>query len=65
MPEERFIEASFGPGPGGPGETTVDTGNTYFTWTTPSYTGALVGMIVYSVICIGIAYYLFKKKQNQ
>ncbi|MHA1744392.1 MAG: ABC transporter permease, partial [Promethearchaeota archaeon] len=49
--DARFAEIPFGHGPG------ADLTNTYYSWITPSATGALIGMIVYSVILLGLAYF--------
>lgn len=59
MPDERFAELGFGrPGPGGELQ-----GNTYFQWITPSTSGALIGIFVYSIVCLTIAYIVYRKKQ--
>jgi len=59
MPEERFMEIPFHRGPEGISE------NTFYSWITPSATGAIIGMLVWSAICLGIAYIVFKRRQNK
>ena len=60
--DARFVETAFGrPGlSGGEG-----TGNTFMSWITPSASGAAIGMIVYSVVLLGISYYFFRRRQNK
>jgi ABC-type transport system involved in multi-copper enzyme maturation permease subunit len=58
---ERSIEAPFRMGPGGEGGA-ID-GNTYLQWITPSATGAIIGVFIYSVICLTIAYIIYRKRQ--
>jgi ABC-2 type transport system permease protein len=58
--DERMIERPFSMGPGG-----SESGNSYYMWSTPSVVGALVGMILYSLILLISAYFLFKRRQNQ
>ena len=59
--DQRFTEFSF-QGMGGP---PMDDGNTYFSWSTPSAEGAVIGMLVYSAICLMIAYLVFRRRQNK
>ncbi len=59
MPDERFMETSFDHGPGSAG------GKTFYTWITPSATGAIVGMLVWATICLTIAYLVFRRRQNK
>ena len=59
--DERYTEFSFQGGPGGQ----MTDGNTYFSWSTPSPTGAVIGMLVYSAICLTIAYLVFRRRQNK
>ncbi len=58
MPAERFTELSFG-GPMGARD-----GPTYMSWATPSAIGALLGMAIYSIVSITIAYLIYKRRQN-
>jgi len=59
MPTERYAEVPFG-GPGGtPG------GETYFQWITPSELGAGVGLLIYSIVLITIAYIIYSFRQNK
>lgn len=58
--DARFAEIPFGrPGMEDP------SGRTFMTWITPSASGAVIGMIVYSVVLIGIAYFFFRRRQNK
>jgi len=59
--DQRFTEFSFQGGPGGQ----MTDGNTYFSWSTPSVEGAVIGMLVYSAICLTIAYLVFRRRQNK
>ncbi|WP_371804194.1 ABC transporter permease [Candidatus Lokiarchaeum ossiferum] len=59
MPSERFTEIGFGMGPPG-----MNDGPTFMSWATPSATGAIIGMIIYSGVCIAIAYLIYKRRQN-
>jgi ABC-type transport system involved in multi-copper enzyme maturation permease subunit len=59
--DQRFTEFSF-EGMGGP---PMDDGNTYMSWSTPSAEGAVIGMLVYSAICLMIAYLVFRRRQNK
>ena len=56
--DERFVELSFDRGP------LSDSGASYMQWITPSATGAIIGMLVYSAICLIIAYVVFRRRQN-
>ncbi|MCE7743342.1 MAG: ABC transporter permease [Candidatus Heimdallarchaeota archaeon] len=56
LPTERFLEGSIGPGVGGDGPT-------FMRWITPDITGALIGMIIYSVVLIVAAYFFFRRRQ--
>ncbi|MHA1719177.1 MAG: ABC transporter permease [Promethearchaeota archaeon] len=56
--DKRFSEISFNRGP-------ASDGNTYRQWITPSATGAIIGMLVYSAICLIIAYLVFRRRQNK
>ena len=59
MPEERYMELPFHRGPEGISE------NTFYSWITPSATGAVIGMLVWSVICLTIAYLVFRRRQKK
>ena len=59
MPEERYMELPFHRGPEGVSE------NTFYSWITPSATGAVIGMLVWSVVCLLIAYIVFRRRQNK
>lgn len=59
MPSERFTEVGLGMGPGG-----VRDGPTFMSWATPSATGAILGMTIYSIACIALAYFIYKRRQN-
>ncbi|QEE14433.1 ABC transporter permease [Promethearchaeum syntrophicum] len=59
--DQRFTEFSFRGGPSGQ----MTDGNTYMSWSTPSATGAVIGMLVYSAICLTIAYLVFRRRQNK
>ena len=59
--DQRFTEFSFQGGPGGQ----MTDGNTYMSWSTPSAEGAIIGMLVYSAICLMIAYLVFRRRQNK
>lgn len=59
MPTERYAEVTFGGRPGG------DEGVTVFQWATPSITGAVVGMLIYSVLLLSISYIIFKFRQKK
>jgi len=59
--DERYTEFSFQGGPGGQ----MTDGNTYYSWSTPSASGAVIGMLVYSAICLTIAYLVFRRRQNK
>jgi len=59
MPEERYMESLFEHGPGSEG------GKTFYSWITPSATGAVIGMLVWAVICLTIAYIVFRRRQNK
>lgn len=58
MPDDRFVEISFNHGP-------LSDGTTYMQWLTPSATGAIIGMLVWSAICLVIAYIAFRIRQNK
>ena len=62
MPAERFTEVGFG-GPPGMGPVMGD-GPTFMSWATPSATGAIFGMAIYSIICIALAYIIYKRRQK-
>jgi ABC-type transport system involved in multi-copper enzyme maturation permease subunit len=53
MPATRYVD-SFNP---------FHPSSTIRTWLTPSIEGALVGMLVYIVACLGLAYLRFRKRQ--
>ncbi len=57
MPESRFAEKVLGR-PGG-------NGATYFSWLTPSVPGAIIGIVVYATILLGLAHILFKIRQQK
>lgn len=57
--DNRFQEIAFKRGP----RAEVSDGNTYYQWITPSATGAIVGLLIYAVICLAIAYFVYKRKQ--
>ncbi|MCF2140608.1 MAG: ABC transporter permease [Candidatus Lokiarchaeota archaeon] len=57
--DNRFREIAFKRGPG----VEASDGNTYYQWITPSATGAIVGLLIYAVICLAIAYFVYKRKQ--
>ena len=59
MPTERYAEINFGGAPGR-GE-----GITVYQWVTPSITGAVLGMLIYSVILISISYIIFRYRQKK
>ncbi|MHA1730174.1 MAG: ABC transporter permease [Promethearchaeota archaeon] len=63
MPEERFTEVGImgSPGMGPPG---MRDGPTFMSWATPSVTGAILGMTIYSIICIALAYIIYKRRQK-
>ncbi|MHA1777322.1 MAG: hypothetical protein DRO88_04835 [Promethearchaeia archaeon] len=58
--DSRFQEIPFMRGPGA----AASEGSTYYQWITPSATGAIIGLGIYSIICLTIAYILFKRRQN-
>jgi ABC-type transport system involved in multi-copper enzyme maturation permease subunit len=58
--DARFREIGFGP----PGMADPS-GRTFMSWITPSASGAAIGMIVYSVVLLGISYYFFRRRQNK
>ena len=62
MPANRQIARSFVAGP--PGTPVGENELTYMTWSTPSVTGAFWGMIIYSIVCLTLSYFLFKRRQN-
>ncbi|MHA1602272.1 MAG: ABC transporter permease [Promethearchaeota archaeon] len=57
--DARFVEMAFGRGP------MADPSNTYMSWITPSAAGAVIGVIIYSVILFGAAYIIFRRRQNK
>jgi len=59
MPEERYMELPFHRGPEGVSE------ETFYSWITPDATGAIIGMLVWSVVCLTIAYLVFRRRQNK
>lgn len=61
MPETRYGEFGFG-GPGGAGGPATDA--TYYQWITPSPIGAILGILIYSIVCFGLAYLIYRRKQN-
>jgi ABC-type transport system involved in multi-copper enzyme maturation permease subunit len=63
MPAERFTEFGFG-GPPGMGPGMGDGMPTFMSWATPSATGAILGMAIYSIICIALSYIIFKRRQK-
>lgn len=63
MPAERFTEVGFG-GPPGMGSGMGYSGPTFMSWATPSAIGAILGMAIYSFICITFAYIIYKRRQN-
>ena len=58
MPDVRFFEGPLGIGPSGEGPTV-------FQWITPSAAGAAIGMIIYSVVFLIAAYFLFRRRQQK
>ena len=56
MPEERFMEMPIDP-------SAVD-GELFMSWSTPSATGAILGMAIYSLVCLILAYFFYKRRQN-
>ena len=58
--DARFAEI---PIRGGPGSGGVE-GATYFSWLTPSPAGAIIGILVYSAICLTVAYFFYQRRQN-
>ncbi len=59
MPTERFVEGFLGgPHPGGDAPTVMQ-------WITPSVEGAIIGMLIYSVILLVGAYFLFRRRQQK
>ena len=59
--DESSAELPFRMGPGGEGGA-VD-GNTYLQWITPSATGAIIGVLIFSLISFSIAYIIYRKRQ--
>ncbi|MHA1205498.1 MAG: ABC transporter permease [Candidatus Heimdallarchaeaceae archaeon] len=57
MPEERYVERAL--------RSRTGSGPTYMSWITPSVTGAIIGMLVYSAILLGFAYYFFRRRQQK
>jgi ABC-type transport system involved in multi-copper enzyme maturation permease subunit len=62
VPSERFIETRLGP-PGTPGG--IIDGPTGFSWITPNEVGAAVGLLIYTIVLIAAAYYLFRRRQQK
>ncbi len=63
MPAERFTEFGFG-GPPGMGPGMGDGMPTFMSWATPNATGAILGMAIYSIICIALSYIIYKRRQK-
>ena len=59
--DERFTKFTFQGGPGGQ----MTDGNTYMSWSTPNAEGAVIGMLVWSAVCLTIAYLVFRRRQNK
>ena len=57
MPEERYVERAL--------RSQTGSGPTYMSWITPSVTGAIIGMLIYSAILLGFAYYFFRRRQQK
>ncbi len=51
--DDRFREMSFRPG--------MDT--TYYQWSTPSPTGAIIGLSIYIIMCLAAAYILYRRRK--
>ncbi|MHA1827092.1 MAG: ABC transporter permease [Candidatus Heimdallarchaeaceae archaeon] len=60
MPSERFVQSTLrGPGQGGVDAPTI------MRWITPSISGAIIGMLVYSAILLLAAYFFFRIRQQK
>ncbi|MFX0036067.1 MAG: ABC transporter permease [Candidatus Hermodarchaeota archaeon] len=62
MPNPRYAEISMPTGFGNNGHTEFAT---FLQWITPTEIAALIGMLIYSTIFIGLAYLLYKRRQSK
>ena len=58
IPENRFLEVPFGP-PGNPDA------QMFYMWSTPSELGAGIGLLVYTVVLLAVAYIIYSLRQNK
>ncbi len=61
MPDIRKVTFDFGGGPPGTGED----GFSFTQWITPNYPGAFIGILVYTVLSLLGAYFLFQRRQGK
>ncbi len=62
MPDPRYTEIRMPTGPGNQGDGEFAT---FLLWITPTATAALIGILFFTAIFLGLAYFMYKRRQSK
>jgi len=62
MPDPRYTEIRMPTGPGNHGDGEFAS---FLLWSTPTATAALIGILLFTAIFLGLAYFLYKRRQSK